>query len=78
MTDFTERIDARRARGRGLVRYDLHGVPAYGHQGGVPGFTTVALRTAAGRCVVLYENAYDASNPLPYRTPFILAAVGSA
>lgn len=76
MTDCREPIDAHRHRGPGLVRFEVGGVVAYGQQGGMPGFTSVVMRTADGRCVVLYQNGIDMSDPLPYRTPFMLTALG--
>jgi D-alanyl-D-alanine carboxypeptidase len=75
MLECTESIDPHRSRGLGIVRYDFdNGVSAYGHQGGVAGFSTMALRTIPGRCVVLYQNAFDVTSPLPYDAPFMVAA----
>jgi D-alanyl-D-alanine carboxypeptidase len=76
MLDCTEVIDRRIARGLGIVRYTFDsGVTAYGHQGGMAGFTSMVLRTDAGRCVVLYQNALDLFAPLNYDAAFIAAAV---
>lgn len=76
MLDCREVIDARRSRGLGIVAYQFgEHATAYGHQGGVAGFSTVAMRTTTGRTVVLYQNALDLSAPLAYDAPFVLAAV---
>jgi D-alanyl-D-alanine carboxypeptidase len=76
MTDCTEPLDERCSRGLGLVRYDFgDGHVAFGHHGGVPGFTTMALRTTTGRCVVLYQNGIDVHDVLTSRTPFVAATV---
>src|SRR5262245_43401367 len=57
MTEPTERLDEYRSRGLGLVRFDFGtGNVAYGHHGGVPGYTTLAARTESGRCVVVWQN----------------------
>lgn len=77
MTDGREPIDARTSRGVGLVRYDYDGAVAFGHTGGTPGFSTVALRTTTGRCAVLYQNGLDAHDQLSSRCPFITAAVAA-
>lgn len=78
MTDGSERLDAARGRGPGLIRYAIDGAPpAYGQQGGVPGYTCAVLRSVTGRCVVLWQNGYDAHATLPYDTPFVLAALRS-
>jgi D-alanyl-D-alanine carboxypeptidase len=76
MTDCTEVLDDYRSRGLGIVRYDFGGgTVAFGHTGGVVGYSTVAMRTPAGRCVILWQNGYDAHDPLPPDTPFIRAAL---
>jgi D-alanyl-D-alanine carboxypeptidase len=76
MTDCTQTIDEYRCRGLGIVRYDFgSGSAAFGHTGGLPGYTTVAMRTQAGRGVILWQNGYDADNPLQPDTPFIRAAL---
>jgi len=78
MTDCREPLDERCSRGLGIVRYEFGaGVLAYGGHGGVPGFTTLALRSTAGRCVVLYQNGLDAHDVLTSRTPFIDAALAT-
>jgi D-alanyl-D-alanine carboxypeptidase len=76
MTDCTQTLDQHRSKGLGIVRYDLGtGNVAFGHTGGVPGYTMVAMRTQAGRCVILWQNGYDAYDPLSFDTPFIRAAL---
>ena len=75
MTTVTERLDDRAARCLGLVRYDLGGAVAYGHHGGVPGYTTMALQTEDGRTVVLCQNGLDAHDILTSDTPFVAAAL---
>lgn len=78
MTDPTQRLDEHRSRGRGVVRLDFGtGNVAYGHHGGMPGFTTVAARTESGRCVVVWQNGMDLHNPLSSDTPFIQAALAT-
>jgi D-alanyl-D-alanine carboxypeptidase len=76
MTEPTHWLDEHRGRGLGVVRLDLaDGKLAYGHQGGVPGFTTVAARTGAGRCVVAWQNGIDLHDPLSWDAPFVQAAL---
>lgn len=75
MLDCREVVDGARGRGVGIVCYDIGGVTAYGHQGGVAGYRTTALRTPEGRCVVLYENGFDATVPMPPDLPFVAAAL---
>lgn len=76
MTDGAERLDEHRARGIGLVRWDFGtGTIAYGHHGGMPGFTSVAARTESGRCVVLWQNGINMHDPLSSDTPFVQAAL---
>ena len=78
MTDCSQYLDERCSRGLGIVRYDLgDGNVAFGHHGGVPGFTTVALRTVTGRSIVLYQNGLDAHDILTSETPFIRAALAA-
>lgn len=78
MMDCRETIDARTHRGLGVVRYDLGaGTVAFGHTGGTPGFSTVAMRTMTGRCIVLYQNGLDAHDQLSSRAPFITAALAA-
>lgn len=78
MTDCTQPLDAQRSRGLGIVRYDPGtGTVAFGHAGGVAGYTTVAMRTRAGRCMILWQNCYDAHDPLTWSTPFIQTALCS-
>jgi D-alanyl-D-alanine carboxypeptidase len=76
MIEPTQQLDEHRSRGLGLVRFDFGtGNVAYGHQGGVPGYTTVAARTESGRCVVVWQNGIDLHNPLSSDTPFVQAAL---
>lgn len=76
MTEGTERLDQFRSRGLGLVRLDFGtGAVAYGHQGGMPGYTSVAARTESGRAVVLWQNGADMHDPLSSDTPFMQAAL---
>jgi D-alanyl-D-alanine carboxypeptidase len=75
MTAPVEVMDDWRAHGIGILRYDFgSGRVAFGQQGGVPGYTTVALRTTTGRCVVLVQNCIDLHDPLPGRAEFVVAA----
>jgi len=61
--------------GMGVVRYPLPGEsPVYGHRGGYPGYECIAVRSAAGRAVVLYTNALDVSEPQLIDTAFVRAA----
>lgn len=67
---------ARFLDGLAIIRYDYgDGNVAYGFQGGVPGYTSVALRTTNGRCLVLWQNGLDLHDSLPWGAPFIRAAV---
>jgi D-alanyl-D-alanine carboxypeptidase len=76
MTDPIEPIDEHRGRGLGVVRFDFAtGNVAYGHHGGVPGYTTVAARTESGRCVVVWQNGIDMHDPLSSDTAFVQAAL---
>ena len=76
MTGRSERLDQGRWRGLGLVRYELpDGTVAFGHHGGVPGYTTVALRTAGGRTIVLCQNGIDLHDVLTSDAPFVAAAL---
>jgi D-alanyl-D-alanine carboxypeptidase len=68
-------VDARRAYGYGLHRYTLpDGRHLYGHRGAVPGFTGAALRSTAGRTLVLYRNCLDLTSDLPIDNPLTRAA----
>lgn len=76
MTDGAQRLDEHRSRGIGLVRFDFGtGNIAYGHHGGMPGYTSVAARTESGRTVVLWQNGIDMHDPLGSDTPFMQAAL---
>lgn len=76
MTEPTQQLDEHRSRGLGIVRFDFATDDlAYGHHGGMPGFTTVAARTEPGRCVVVWQNCMDMHSPLSSDTPFIHAAL---
>jgi len=76
MIEPTQEIDRYRSRGLGVVRLDYGtGNVAYGHQGGMPGYTTVAARTESGRCVVLWQNGMDLHAPLSFNTAFVQAAL---
>lgn len=76
MTGCGERLDPYRCRGIGIVRFAFDGKQvAYGHTGGTPGFSAVALRTTTGRCVVLWQNGIDPTAVLDTDTPFIQAAL---
>jgi D-alanyl-D-alanine carboxypeptidase len=78
MTDCGEVIDEYRSRGLGVVRFDFGvGDVAFGHTGGAPGYSTIALRTAAGRCVVLWQNGIDVYDMLSTDAPFIRAALSA-
>lgn len=76
MIEPTQQLDRHRSRGLGVVRFDFGtGNVAYGHQGGMPGYTTVAARTESGRCVVLWQNGMDLHAPLSSDTAFVQAAL---
>jgi D-alanyl-D-alanine carboxypeptidase len=76
MTHATEHLDEHRSRGLGIVRFDFGtGNIAYGHHGGMPGYTCVAMRTESGRSIVLWQNGIDMHNPLSSDAPFVQAAL---
>ena len=76
MTHATEHLDDHRRRGVGMVRYDFGtGNVAYGHHGGMPGYTCVAMRTESGRGIVLWQNGIDMHNLLSSDDRFIQAAL---
>ncbi len=78
MIEPTQRIDAQRGFGLGVMRYDFGYGPdkvAYGFTGGVPGFSTLALRTVSGRCVVVWQNGIDLHNILTTDCVFLQAAL---
>jgi D-alanyl-D-alanine carboxypeptidase len=76
MTQATEHLDDHRRRGVGMVRYDFGtGNVAYGHHGGMPGYTCVAMRTESGRGIVLWQNGIDMHNLLSSDDPFVQAAL---
>lgn len=78
MTAGTQVLDEHRMRGLGIVRFDFGtGNIAYGHQGGMPGYTTVAVRTENGRSVVLWQNGADMHGPLSSDVPFVQAALAA-
>jgi D-alanyl-D-alanine carboxypeptidase len=75
MTARTEPLADGIWRGFGLVRYERpDGTVAFGHHGGVPGYTTLALRSTAGRTVVLAQNGIDLHDVLTSDNPFVDAA----
>jgi D-alanyl-D-alanine carboxypeptidase len=76
MTARTEPLEDGIWRGLGLVRYERpDGTVAFGHHGGVPGYTTIALRTTGGRTVVLAQNGIDLHDVLTSDNPFVAAAL---
>lgn len=75
MTTPTEPLDDWRSRTTGMIRYEVGDTVAYGQHGGAPGFTTLALRTTGGRCVVLWQNGIDLHHVLSSDAPFIRAAL---
>jgi D-alanyl-D-alanine carboxypeptidase len=78
LTEGREPLDGWRSRGIAMVRYEFgNGVTAFGGHGGVPGYTTVALRTTTGRCVVLYQNGIDLHDVLTSDNPFIATAIST-
>lgn len=78
MTDCTQPIDEHRSRGAGIVRFDFGtGHIAYGHHGGMPGYTSVAARTESGRAVVLWQNGIEMYNPLTSDTRFVQSALAA-
>jgi D-alanyl-D-alanine carboxypeptidase len=75
MTDGAEVYDEQMSRGIGLVRYDFGtGTIAYGHHGGVPGYTTIAMHTG-NRAIVLCQNGIDVNRTLTSDAPFIQEAL---
>jgi D-alanyl-D-alanine carboxypeptidase len=76
MTDCSEPLDDRCARGLGIVRYAYEdGNVLFGDHGGLPGFTTLALRSTTGRTFVLYQNGFDMHRVLTSDNPFVKEAV---
>jgi D-alanyl-D-alanine carboxypeptidase len=76
MTHATEHLDDHRRRGVGMVRYDFGtGNVAYGHHGGMPGYTCVAMRAESGRGIVLWQNGIDMHNLLSSDDPFVQTAL---
>ena len=76
MTAPAEPLDEGIWRGLGLVRYERpDGTVVFGHHGGVPGYTTIALRTTGGRTVVLAQNGIDLPDVLVSANPFVQAAL---
>ncbi|HEY7261146.1 MAG TPA: serine hydrolase domain-containing protein [Trebonia sp.] len=76
MTHATERLGDHYSRGLGIVRYDFGtGNVAYGHHGGSPGYTCVAMRTESGRSMVLWQNGIDMHNLLTEDNPFTQATL---
>jgi hypothetical protein len=58
------------------VRYDFGtGNIAYGHHGGMPNYTNIAMRTESGRAVVLWQNGCDMHDILTDSAPFVQAAL---
>jgi D-alanyl-D-alanine carboxypeptidase len=71
-----EKVHDTRWRGLGLDLRIIGGdTRVYGHHGGVPGFTSMVVRTKAGRNVVLYQNGIDMEDCMAFDVPFIVAAV---
>jgi hypothetical protein len=69
-------LDEHRQRGCGIVRFDFGtGNIAYGHQGGMPGYTCVAVRTEGGRAAVVWQNGADMHDPLSSDAAFVQAAL---
>ena len=78
MVDATEVLDENCRRGLGIVRYDFgSGNIAYGHHGGMPNYTNIAMRTESGRTVVLWQNGCDMHDILTDDAPFVQAALRS-
>ena len=79
MTTGTQVLDEHRQRGLGIVRFrfPLTGTPAYGHQGGMPGYTSVVARTEAGRSVVVLQNGIDMHGPLSSDNEFMQVALAT-
>ncbi len=76
MIDATEVLDENCRRGLGIVRYDFGtGNIAYGHHGGMPNYTNIAMRTETGRAVVLWQNGCDMHDILTDSAPFVQAAL---
>jgi D-alanyl-D-alanine carboxypeptidase len=72
MLDATEVLDDICRRGLGIVRCDFGtGNIAYGHHGGVFGYTNIARRTDSGRAVVLWQNGIDMHEILADDAPFV-------
>ena len=76
MTAGTQILDEHRQRGLGIVRFEFTpGAVAYGHQGGMPGYTSVVARTGAGRSVVVLQNGIDMHDPLSSDNEFMQVAL---
>jgi D-alanyl-D-alanine carboxypeptidase len=76
MTDCRDLVREGVSRGLGMERRVLAaGVEAFAFHGGTPGFTTVVVRTDAGRTIVLYQNGVDIPEILSFDAPFITAAL---
>jgi D-alanyl-D-alanine carboxypeptidase len=76
MTDCREHVREGVSRGLGIERRTFPGgVRAFTHHGGTPGFTTVVVRSDAGRTIVLYQNGIDIPDILSFDAPFITAAL---
>lgn len=77
LTDCSEDFGDGWSRGIGLMRFEIEpGKVAYGHSGGVPGYTTIAWRTTAGRTIVLCQNGIDMNNMLTTdNAPFVMEAL---
>jgi hypothetical protein len=76
MVDATEVLDEICRRGLGIVRYDFGtGNMAYGHHGGVFGYTNIAMRTQSGRAVVLWQKSIDMHEILTDDAPFVQVAL---
>jgi D-alanyl-D-alanine carboxypeptidase len=76
MVDAKEVLNENCRRGLGIVRYDFGTEHiAYGHHGGMPNYTNIAMRTETGRTVVLWQNGCDMHNILTDSAPFVQAAL---
>ena len=64
-------VEVRRRWPVGLVRFR----DAYGHSGGIPGYTTIAWHIPGRRTIILCQNGIDLNAMLTTENPFVLEAM---